>query len=194
MVSKATGHTKKPGVATQNPLETLKSLGSPKTFTDQILGDYDYDDDPYEDDRSYLPRHENKPAAPIRKEFSVFSAREHHEAETVRHEIGELTEQIKQEIVMLKRSESALAAEVKDIEKITLQSLPDKPGIYHVRFLEIVLSMLRVLRQKIGESGTWFAAMISKKKKRGSAFAVISKKKGTQYSMSQELQASRAVQ
>lgn len=193
MTSKTQSHTKKPGIATQNPLETLKSLGSPQTFVDQVMGDYDYDDDPYEDD-VFAPKPEAKSHAPTQKEFTVFSANEHYEAEATRREMHELTEQIKQEITMLKKSESALADEIKDIEKITLQSLPEKQGIYHIRFLEIVLSMLRVLRQKIGESGTWLSALMSKKKKRGSAFAVISKKKGTQYSMSQELQASRAVQ
>lgn len=193
MASKTVGHTKKPGIATQNPLETLKSLGSPKTFVDQIMGDYDYDDDPYEDD-VFSPQPETKSHAPTQKEFTVFSANEHYEAEATRREMHALTEQIKQELALLKKSESALADEIKDVEKIALQSLPEKQGIYHVRFLEIVLSMLRLLRQKIGESGTWLAALMSKKKKRGSAFAVLSKKKGTQYSMSQELQSSRSVQ
>jgi len=36
--------------------------------------------------------------------------------------------------------------------------------------------------------------MVSKKKKRGSLFAVRSKKAGTQYSMSQELSNARSVQ
>jgi hypothetical protein len=35
--------------------------------------------------------------------------------------------------------------------------------------------------------------MQTKKKKRGSLFLALSKKKGTQYSLSQELQATRAV-
>jgi hypothetical protein len=72
--------------------------------------------------------------------------------------------------------------------------LPEKPGIYHVRFLEIIVNVLRALRAKINESSTWMQALTSKKKKRGSLFAVRAKKKGTQYSLSQELSSARSVQ
>ena len=47
---------------------------------------------------------------------------------------------------------------------------------------------------KTGESRTWMQALMSKKAKRGSAFAARSKKQGTAYSMSQELSNSRNVQ
>ena len=108
--------------------------------------------------------------------------------------ITELIKQIKQEVQLIKKQDRALLSEVKDIEKLTLESLPEKPGIYHVRFLEVLLKILQSLRAKIGESSTWMQALISKKKKRGSLFAVHSKEKGTQYSLSQELQSSRSVQ
>ena len=101
---------------------------------------------------------------------------------------------IKREIDFLKKDNSGLMNEVKDVEKLTLNSLPEKPGIYHIRFLEIVLNLVRHLRAKVGESRTWMEALVSKKKKRGSLFAARSKKSGTQYSLSQELQNARSVQ
>ncbi|MCX6732754.1 MAG: DUF5660 domain-containing protein, partial [Candidatus Roizmanbacteria bacterium] len=64
----------------------------------------------------------------------------------------------------------------------------------HVKFLEIVLQILRSVRAKVGESSTWMQALMSKKKKRGSLFASRSKKQGTAYSMSQELSNSRSIQ
>jgi len=131
---------------------------------------------------------------PLRKEFSLFSYQEYYEKELVKKQIKELVEQIRKEIELIKKADKALLNQVSDIENITVEQLPEKPGIYHVRFLEIVLRILQSLRQKIGESKTWLSAMISRKKKRGSLFLALSKKKGTLYSMSQELQTARSIQ
>jgi hypothetical protein len=131
---------------------------------------------------------------PQRKEFTLFSYNQYHEQEIVRKKINELINLIKQEVVLLKKAESSLATEVKDIEKLTIEQLSDKPGVYHLRFLEIVLSLLRNIRKKVSESRTWIEALMTKKKKRGSIFAARAKKMGTQYSLSQELQSTRSVQ
>jgi len=109
-------------------------------------------------------------------------------------EIQQLVEQIRQEVKTIKAHSEGLNAEVEQIEKVTHQSLPDKIGVYHVRYLEIILSFLQGLKAKVGEARTWLSAMQSKKTKRGSAFAVQSKKKGTQFSQSQELSTARNVQ
>jgi len=137
---------------------------------------------------------EKKLKSKQRQEFSLFNYTHYYEKELVRKQIKELTEQIKKEIEFIKKSDRSLISEIQDVENLTINSLPEKPGIYHVRFLEIVLRILRSLREKVGESRTWLVALISKKKKRGSLFASLSKKKGTQYSMSQELSTARAVQ
>jgi len=133
-------------------------------------------------------------SAPMRKEFSLFSYQEYYERELVKKQIKELVEQIRKEIELIKKADKTLLNQVSEIEHIAVEQLPEKPGIYHVRFLEIVLRILQSLRQKIGESKTWLSAMISRKKKRGSLFLALSKKKGTQYSLSQELQIARSVQ
>ena len=146
-------------------------------------------------------RYETKPTPeqskknlPQRKEFSLFSYNEYYERELLKKQVKELTEQIKKEIELIKKADSTLLSEIKDIENLTLEATPNKPGIYHVRFLEIIMSILRVLRAKVNESRTWLSAMVSRRKKRGSLFMSLSKKKGTQYSLSQELQTSRVVQ
>jgi septum formation inhibitor MinC len=109
-------------------------------------------------------------------------------------EIQQLVETIRQEVKNIKAQSEGLTAEIAQIEKAALQSLPDKVGVYHVRYLEIILSFLEGLKAKVGEARTWLAAMQSKKAKRGSAFAANTKKKGTQYSQSQELSSARNVQ
>jgi hypothetical protein len=116
------------------------------------------------------------------------------QSEQEKRTIKELLSKIHEEIKALKNANTALAQEVKDVENLTLSSAAEKPGIYHIRFLELVLSFIQTLRMKISESGSWLEAMNSKKAKRGSAFAVRSKKSGTQYSMSEEHKITRNTQ
>jgi len=201
----ASNRTKKSTVLNDtNPIEAIKDVGTSTVkntasnmkkigsgIFDQFFGNYDSS---FDSENMGFPKNEQKAQAPSRREFSLFNYQEYYEKELVKKQIKELTEQIKKEIELLKKADSSLLHEVKDIQKLSLESLPDKPGIYHIRFLEIVLSILRTLRAKIGESRTWLTAMMTKKKKRGSLFLAISKKKGTQYSLSQELQTARSVQ
>jgi hypothetical protein len=165
----------------KNPAETLGN------------NPFDFDDDYYYSERKINQKKENV-SQTIRKEFSLFSYQEYYERELVKKQIKELVEQIRKEIELIKKADKTLLNQVSEIEHIAVEQLPEKPGIYHVRFLEIVLRILQSLRQKIGESKTWLSAMISRKKKRGSLFLALSKKKGTQYSLSQELQTARSVQ
>lgn len=186
----------------KNPLESLRDLGTnsaKKTadafgkigggMLDQFFGAYNEDE---EFDSEFTKKEAKK--AQKKQEMKVFNYNEYYEDTLVKKQIKELTEQIRREIEALKKADASLIREVKDIEKLTINELPEKPGIYHVRFLEIVLDILRVLRAKVGESKTWLQALMSRKKKRGSLFVVRSKKQGTQYSLSQELQSARSVQ
>lgn len=198
-----TGSNKKPhsNLPYKNPLETLREMGtnSAKKTADAFdkIGDGALDQifDSPEDDE-FAPNFPGKQEknTPKKQEAKVFNYNEYYEQTLVKKQIKELTEQIRREIEALKKADHSLVQQVKDIEKLTINDLPEKPGIYHVRFLEVVLSILKVLRAKVGESKTWLTAMMSRRKKRGSLFAARSKKSGTQYSMSQELQSARSVQ
>ena len=130
----------------------------------------------------------------LKKEANLFNYQSHHENVIVRDQIKNLLEQIRQEVQYIKKADASLLNDIRDIEKFTMDTLSEKPGIYHVKFLEIVLRILQSVRMKVGESRTWMQALMSKKKKRGSLFAARSKKQGTAYSMSQELSNSRSVQ
>lgn len=186
----------------KNPLETLKDLGSStvKNTFDSVSSigggmlDQFFGSNEDEDDELWKPKAPEAPKKQGKKDFKLFSYTEYSETTLIKKKIAELTELIKKEIDFLKKDNSALLSEVKDVEKLTLNDLPEKPGIYHVRFLEVVLNVIRHLRAKVGESRTWLEAMTSKRKKRGSLFAARSKKSGTQYSLSQELTTARSVQ
>ena len=125
---------------------------------------------------------------PFQKEFTLFN---YHEDIFVKKRVEKLMIEVRQEIEALQKANQSFEAKIKEIEKIALQPLPKNPGIYHIRFFEIILKILKSMRAKIGESRTWLEALSSKKKKRGSLFAFRAKKKGTQYSLSEELKLTR---
>lgn len=207
MYTKSGSSQKKTNTQTsKNPLETLKDFSgsmvknTASDFKKMGTGIFDqffgggYNEQGDQNQEFGNTWEKQKPTSRPKREFSLYNYQEHYEKEIIKKEISQLTDAIKKEVELLKRANSSLLAEVQDVSKLTLNALPEKPGVYHIRFLELILSLLRTLRAKVGESRTWMAAMVSKKKKRGSLFATLSKKKGTQYSLSQELQATRAIQ
>lgn len=123
------------------------------------------------------------------QESTIFNYSSHQEKEGMRREIAELTEHIKSELVMIKKTNQSISTEVKDIEKVSMEYSNEKQGIYHMRFLETILSILKVMRSKVGEAKTWLTAINNRRKSRG--FTALSKSKGTQYSLSSELQVTR---
>ena len=128
-----------------------------------------------------------------RTEFTIFSHQKYHENELIPREIESLKDEIRAEIKALKLSQRQLVTQAEEIEKAAFQTISEKGGVYHIHFLEILLGLIRDLRSKATEAKTWLSAMQSRKKKRGSLFAFLSKKKGTQYSLSQEIQTTRSV-
>lgn len=173
-------------------IDALQSMGS--GMLDQLLGITEKTPTTPEEQQQKQVEELKKENKSLKKEANLFNYQSHHENVTVRQEIQHLLEQIRQEVQYIKKADASLMNDVRDIEKFTMETLSEKPGIYHVKFLEIVLRILQSVRMKVGESRTWMSALMSKKKKRGSLFASRSKKQGTSYSMSQELSNSRSVQ
>lgn len=177
--------------------DTAKTIGS--GVLDSFLGDFGDDFDLWENELAesapkHAPEKHKEAPKPTREHRPVFNFAEHHETVEVQKQIQELLQIIHNEIKVLEQQNNALLSDVKDIENAALSELPETPGVYHVRFFETLLSIVRSLREKVGESATWLEAMMSKKKKRGSLFSSRSKDQGTQYSLSQEIQVTRSVQ
>ena len=177
-----------------NTIDSLANLGS--GMLDQLLGITHAEEsgEAQQEIRKQFEAQKNEAKKVVKKEANLFNYQSHHENVIVRSEVNKLIEQIKQEVQYLKKADASLLNDVRDIEKFTMDTLSEKPGVYHIKFLEIVLRILQSVRMKVGEGRTWMQALMSKKKKRGSAFAARSKKQGTAYSMSQELSNSRNVQ
>ncbi|MBI1862955.1 hypothetical protein HYS00_02445 [Candidatus Microgenomates bacterium] len=200
-----TGHSSK----VKNPHEAILDIGHDvgKTALDSAKGigagvmdsffGGDDDFDLWEQElqgSAHSPDKKHEEPKPKAAKNELFHFAKHHETVEVQQEIKQLLEIIHEEIKALERQNEAFLSDVKDIEAAAISELPETPGIYHVRFFETLLSIVRALRMKVGESTTWLDAMVSKKKKRGSLFASRSKDQGTQYSLSQEMQVTRSVQ
>ncbi|MFA6005091.1 MAG: DUF5660 family protein [Patescibacteria group bacterium] len=131
--------------------------------------------------KSPFGNEKKEPVRP-RKVEMIFNYREAVEERRVMSEIRELMKSVKQEIEMLKMENSGL---VSDISKMTVEELPAKPGIYHLRFLEFIIKILRSIRRKMSEGRLWLDASFEKKGKR--KHRSLAKRKGTAFSMSKEL-------
>jgi len=114
-------------------------------------------------------------------EVTVFLFKERQDALSIKAQIQELMKEIRREVILLEKQQKGLLA---DAAKLTVESLPEKPGIYHVRFLEWVLKTLRDIRKKVSESSTWLSMLIGKRKKLG--YWGMFKKHGTSFGMSGE--------
>ena len=125
---------------------------------------------------------EQKEPQKVRRTEIIFNYQEKQEQVKVSQEIESLMKQVKQELELLKTQDKALSH---DISKLTVEGVPQKAGIYHLRFLEFVIKLLWLLRQKVSESRMWL--QISFEKKQQKKFWHLAKKKGTKFSMSKEL-------
>lgn len=181
-----------PSSVVKNTTNEFKKIGT--GVFDQFFGNQDNSQEFNNFPEMNQWNQEQKTSKPQIKRESVFNYNQYYEQEIIKKEIKALSETVKKEIEYLKKAEKNLLNDVRDISNIAVESISEKPGIYHIRFLQLIISILRTLRAKIGESRTWLQAMVSKKKKRGSLFAVRTKKMGTQYSLSQELQTARSIQ
>lgn len=100
------------------------------------------------------------------------------------HENRELETQLREimlEIKKLADSSKELQAQFKEV---AIEQHVVKPGKYHKSFFTWMLSMIRIARQKVEDSGVWLAAMQSKKKSR--EYGSMAKKHGTTFTLSNE--------
>ena len=108
----------------------------------------------------------------------------HAETKIRKEEERELTYQIEQIVVELKKlTNSSKELEVA-FSDVTVQSLPETPGKYHINFFEWVLSAIQNARMKIEESAIWTNVITSKSAKRD--YWNLAKKHGTSFSLSGE--------
>lgn len=123
-------------------------------------------------------KQEKKEPVRIRRQEVLFNRQE----QSIMQEMRMLLKEVKKELDAVKVQEASL---VSDITKLTLNDSNEKPGIYHLRFLEFIIKLLRSIRKKISEGRMWLDASYQKKKQKG--FRGKARKHGTSFSMSKEV-------
>lgn len=94
--------------------------------------------------------------------------------------VAQEIEAIRQELIAFIKTAKEVDFE---IEK-TVKEIPVRPGVYHLRFLERIKRLLKLLREKLENSRTWLRVSVSKRKQRGYWF--LYKKNGTNFGLSNE--------
>jgi len=155
--------------------QQLKGLVNPNGFLDQMFGGKGSEGYPSQ-------KEQKKP--PQRMETLVFS-RKSFESQTqeqqLQCEIRGLLKQLKDQITVLEKSEKSLTSE---ITKIKVEQLPNKTGIYYLRFFEWLITIVRQLRIKVEEGRAWLETFTRRKKKMG--YWKMYKKHGTTFGLSHE--------
>lgn len=96
-------------------------------------------------------------------------------------EIQVKVEEILIEIKQLSKSSKDLQ---KQVQVVAVEQQTQNAGVYHVNFLERMLSFLREARLNVEDSLAWFHALRSKKTAR--QYGVMAKKGGTSFTLSNE--------
>lgn len=107
-----------------------------------------------------------------RQEIILFSQRE-------RQAVREI-EEIRRELIAIIKAVKEVDFEVQK----TVMEIPVKPGVYHVRFLERIKRVLKLIRERLEDSSTWLKLSVAKRKQRG--YWSMYKKKGTSFGLSGE--------
>lgn len=93
-------------------------------------------------------------------------------------EIKQQIEMVLAELKNLKESSDELDAAFKDV---VVDEVPEKPGIYHLRFFEGFLKMIMKLREKVDDASIFAKLFRSRKSER--KYASMAKKGGTGFTL-----------
>lgn len=178
------------GYGKKSTLESLSDVGSSMvnrtangmkdmgmSMFDQLLGKYEAEKQKKQE-RQEIKRPKPEKKAPV----EIFNFKQEQDNKTIERLLNE----VKQEMKMLEKADKSFMNEVKDVEKLTITTSREQTGLYNIRFLEVVIKMIRMLRVKVSESRSWLHTY-NAKRARGSAYASRKAKSGTSYSQSQEL-------
>lgn len=154
--------------------QQIKDLVNPGSMIDQLLGK--------RSGGEYAPSFKEKKAKASHQETLVFSHANRKEDHEVKQETEVLLNQLKQQVTLLEKSEKSLTGE---IAKIKVENLPDKTGIYYLRFFEWLIGIVRQLRLKVDEGRMWLQTFNQRSKKRAGYWKMY-KKHGTTFGLSHE--------
>lgn len=153
--------------------QQLKGLINPSNMLEQMFGGSSQE--------TYRPSKE-KQYSPQKRETLLFSRQITEQENQIQNEVRMLLKQLKEQVTVLEKSEKALTSE---ISRIKVEQLPNKTGIYYLRFFEWLITIVRQLRMKVEEGRTWLEAF-SKRKVKKIGYWKMYKKHGTTFGLSHE--------
>lgn len=130
------------------------------------------------------PQENNKPKVDIEPGIDYFKEVMDGEKRIIQENAKELSRRVEEVLVELQRLITASEELKVEFREITIEQRIVSPGKYHLNFFEWILSVIRLARMKIEDSGAWLATFQSKKTKR--QYWAMFKKHGTTFGLSNE--------
>lgn len=152
--------------------QQLKGLFNPDSFFQPKTGEIKPSESSY-------PAFKEKSAQ--RSEILVFSRTVKEHEQQIYQETTMILQKLKEQVTILEKSNKGLVSE---IAKVKVEQVPKKTGIYYIRFLEWMLTVVRQMRAKVEEGKAWLETFTKRKKKLG--YWKMYKKHGTTFGLSQE--------
>lgn len=116
-----------------------------------------------------------------KNEILVFSRTVKEQEQQIYKETTMVLQRLKEQVTILEKSNKGLVSEM---SKVKVEQIPQKSGIYYIRFLEWLLTVVRQMRMKVEDGRAWLATFTQKKKKMG--YWKMYKKHGTTFGLSHE--------
>ncbi len=153
--------------------DQLKGLLNPDNMFQQLFG---------EQNKAEIEGNQTlKESRKKTQETLVFSHTKNREQEEVLKESQIILSKLKEQINILEKKEKGLVTE---ISKVKVEQMPPKAGIYYLRFLEWLITVVRELRMKVEDGKAWLQTFNQRKKKVG--YWKMYKKHGTTFGLSHE--------
>lgn len=114
-------------------------------------------------------------------EVVLFSHTVEREQQKIYQETTVILQKLKEQVSQLEKSNKGL---VTQLSKVKVEQIPQKSGIYYIRFLEWLLIVVRQMRTKVEEGQAWLSTFNQRKRKIG--YWKMYKKHGTTFGLSYE--------
>lgn len=152
--------------------QQLKGLFNPDTLLKQTPSEYS---------EEFIPQTFKEPAKKS-KEIVLFSHNIEREQQKIYKETEIILQTLKEQVTILEKSNKGL---VSALSKVKVEQAPKKSGIYYIRFLEWLLTVVRQMRSKVEEGQAWLATFTKRKQKKLGYWKMY-KKHGTTFGLSHE--------
>lgn len=158
----------------------IKGIFDPTSIIESLVGL------PKKKEHTQIHSKETKKSPSIRQEMVIFSRQstesDNHSPAELRTETEETLQVLKEEMEMLEDAQVSLGSEISGIKSV---EIPQEKGIYYLRYVQWLITVIRQLRMKIEDAHAWLNEFNSREKKR-LGYKQKAKKHGTAFTLSGE--------